>query len=43
MIAPRLDDARELSRQARTLLVEVGEVGGPARFLPTAQLVPATG
>ena len=34
MIAPRLADVRELSRQAQTLLVEVGEVGRPACYLP---------
>ncbi len=34
MIVPRLDDARELSRQAHELLMQAGEVGGPARQLP---------
>ena len=34
MIAPRLSDAAELSREARALLVEAGEVGGPERYLP---------
>ncbi len=34
MIAPRLTDAAELSREARALLVAVGEVGGPERYLP---------
>ncbi len=34
MIAPRLQDAAELSREARALLIEIGEVGGPERYLP---------
>jgi len=34
MIARRLEDAHELSRRARALLVKAGEVGGPERHLP---------